>query len=238
MSTILMPDMPAATPEETRTRYPAVFANLLPDEVIVGRRARKLRKQLAAGLCVLVVLLIAWYGYAKLQTHNANNDLAAANRTASSLESQQQKFGPLLRTQGESAAINARLTQLMRGDVQWSKLLDGVRAVAPKGVSVATISAQLVASGSNSTATSNNGGLAILNTTGKAAIGTLTLSGSSSDKTSVAAFVDALPSVPGVAAAFPQAVEGSGSAYTWTITAILTSDALGGRFSPTAAGGH
>jgi|SRR5579859_1547701 len=235
MSTTMMPDTPpAALPNESAIRYPEVFANLMPEEVIIGRRARKLRQQIFAGLGVLVVLLAAWYAYSILQTSNAKSSLASTNRTATDLQTQQLKFGPLLLAQQDSAAISARLTTLMRGDVQWATLLDGLRHTAPKGVNVGTISATLV-SGSQG-ASSTGGGLGVLNSSGKGSIGTLTMSGSASDKASVAAYVEALPGVTGVAAAFPESVQGSGSSYTWTITAILTTDALGGRYSTTQAG--
>jgi len=237
MSTTMIPDTPpAALPNEPAIRYPEVFANLMPEEVIIGRRARKLRQQVFAGLGVLVVLLAAWYAYSILQTSNAKSSLASTNRSTTDLQTQQLKFGPLLIAQQDSAAIGARLTTLMRGDLQWAKLLDGLRQAAPKGVNVGTISATLV-SGSQGASSTGGGGLGVLNSSGKGSIGTLTMSGSASDKASVAAYVEALPGVTGVAAAFPESVQGSGSSYTWTITAILTTDALGGRYS-TTQGGH
>ena len=237
MSTTMMPEMsPAALPAQPAIRYPAVFANLMPEEVIIGRRARKLRQQILVALGVLVVLLAAWFGYSVLQTSNTKSDLASANRTTADLQAQQLKFAPLLLAQQQSATITSKLSSIMRSDVPWAKLLDGLRRAAPKGVNVGSISASLVSTGSQSTS-STGGGLDVLNNSGKGAIGTLTMSGSASDKSSVATYVEALPGVTGVAAAFPESVQGAGTSYTWTITAILTTDALGGRYS-TTQGGH
>jgi hypothetical protein len=238
MSTTLMPETPSAphSPPEA-IRFPAVFANLMPDEVIAGRRARALRQRVLAGLGAMLVLLVAWYGYSILQTSNAKSDLASTNRNTSKLQSQQKQFAPLLAAQQQSAAISARLTAVMSGDLQWADLVSALRKVAPSGVDVVSVNGTMTLS-SSASGNGAGGGLNVLNRSGKQAVGTLMLGGKANDKDAVAAFVDALDKVHGVAAAFPASVDASAGGFTFTVNAIITTDALGGRYTPPASGGH
>jgi hypothetical protein len=81
--------------------------------------------------------------------------------------------------------------------------------------------------------------LALLNDTGKTVVGTLTITGTSHDKRSLAAFVDRLGSVRGMTVPVPASITAEQSPLTYSVSALITADALGGRFThpPTAAAG-
>ena len=63
------------------------------------------------------------------------------------------------------------------------------------------------------------------------AYGTVAINGSAPSKGAVAAFVDRLAGIRGLAAAFPASVAGSNGQFTFSVNVLLTSDALGGRFA-------
>jgi Tfp pilus assembly protein PilN len=240
MSTTLIPPAPmpppSPAPQTGPHRFPTVFANLLPDEVIAGRRARQLQQRVLAGLGLLLVVLVGWYGLSMLQTSSANSSLAAATRTTDDLQSQQRGFAPLINAQQQSTAIQAQLRQLMAGDVQWSDLLAALRKQAPAGTEVTSINGTLAVG--SSAAGGSAGGLGVLNATGKTQIGSLALSGTAKDKNAVAAYIDALGKVPGLAAPFPASVADGVGGLTWSANVILTTDVLGGRYNPSTQGGR
>jgi Tfp pilus assembly protein PilN len=237
MSTIILPEAPAPHPAAAAEvmRFVSIRADLLPDEITDARRVRQMTRKVAVGLVAVVALVICGYGVSAWQTSRAKNGLADVQRTSASLISQQRKFAPLVLVQSQAAAIKVELTKLMVGDLSWTDLLATLRKSAPAGMTITTITGSATVGTATDAAT---GGLSILNHSGKPQVGTLTISGTAPDKNSVAAYIDALTKVPGLAAAFPASVTGQGGKLLFTASVIITSDALGGRYSVPAQGGH
>src|SRR5439155_488134 len=76
MATMTLPDAPAPQPMSEAGRYPTVFANLLPDEVVAARHVRVLQKNVFLGLAGLLVLLVLWYGFVAFNTSRDRTTLA------------------------------------------------------------------------------------------------------------------------------------------------------------------
>lgn len=223
-----------AAPAEGAPRMIRVSANLLPDTVIAARRLSKLKRHLGLGLVGLVGLLVLAYGWSLWQTHSAKNDLASAQHHNAQMRNQMRDFAPLLNAQTRAQAITGNLRTVMVNDLQWRDLISSVRAKAGPGVHVTTVTGS-VASG----AATPGAGLSVLNNTGLQAVGTLTVNGTAVDGKSVAAFVDGLSTTKGLAAPLPANVSGAKGSIAFTINLLLTSDALGGRFTATTGtGGH
>jgi Tfp pilus assembly protein PilN len=239
MATTLVSPSPATSrPTSGEIRFVAIRANLMPDEVLSARQVVVVRKQVLLGLVAVLVMLIAWFAASWWQTRAANDELADAQRQGLALQSQQTQFTPLVQAQAQIANIRSELEQVMVGDLSWKAMLTTVRDKAPAGVTLQSIA------GSVTSASSGPGD--VLNQTGSASIGELTLNGQAPDKRTVAAYADALSRVSGVTAPLISAVQASTSDVTFTITALITSDALGGRYAtatdgtgtPTATGGN
>ena len=229
----------AATPAGLRAV--GVFANLMPDEVVASRRARVVKRYVLLGLAAVLFLLATAFGLTWWQTQSAQGDLSAAQDQATALQHRQREFQPLVTAQGQSTQIHTILGKLMVGDLQWTHLLDTVRASA-KGISITGLTGAVTvgAAAPVTGAPGTSGGITVLNQTGQLQVGTMTISGIARDKNAVAAFVDTLGKVPGLAAAFPASVASTNGKLTFSVEVILTSDALGGRFTPKPAttGGH
>lgn len=223
-------------------RYLAIRAELLPTEIVDGRRVARLQRRLLIGLLTLVALLAVWFVGEKFRTSDARDDLSAARNQNSNLLHQAEKYGPLVQAQSGTKQINSTLISLMAGDLQWKPLLASLRTAAPKGVSVTSINGTMTAGAAQTTTSSSSSkpGLAVLNDTGKSQVGLLTITGTAPDKNSIAAYTDALSGLKGLASALPTQVQGAEKQFTFTVTAILTSDALGGRYSTasSADGSH
>lgn len=238
MTTTIVPKAPAPGPAPQDTiRFVAIRANLLPEEVVDARRTHAMVRASALGLAGLLVVLVGWYGVTMWQTSRAKDSLAGVQRTSDALRNQERTFSPLVTAQSQAASIKAELTMLMAGDLQWKDLLATLRKSAKGGVTITSVtgttSSDVVAA-----ARAGAGGLAILNQSGKQEIGTLTVSGTAPDKNAVAAYIDTLTKVAGLAAPFPANVIAQGGKVTFSASVIITSDALGGRYATPATGGH
>jgi Tfp pilus assembly protein PilN len=211
--------------------------------VIVARRTEALRRKIVLALAALLALLVAWYGLSWLQTKSSHGDLDDANHHSAALHGQQAQYAPLVTAQNQSAAIAAQLSALMVGDLQWKQMLAALHAAAGTDVTVGSISGSITAGaaavGSSATANSVNGaGIQVLNTSGRQAVGTIQITGGARDKDAVATYVDRLGSVKGIATPFVSSVSQDPSGHwVYTVQAVVTTDALGGRYAAPARGG-
>jgi hypothetical protein len=242
MSTIIMPEAAAPEPpvdtDET-IRFVKIHANLLPVEITDARRARRFARLVVTALAGLLVLLIGWYGLAVWKTSSAKGGLASVQHKSVGLQNKVREFAPVLTAQLESAAIKSELTRLMAGDLQWKNLLASVRGANTSGMTITAVTATMTATAAPTAgATPSSGGLEVLNHSGKGQIGTLTITGTAPNKNSVATYVDRLAQVSGLAAAFPASITGQGVKLTFSVSVVITSAALGGRYADNATGGH
>ncbi len=142
-----------------------------------------------------------------------------------------------MQTQTTVATIQSQLQKLMAGDLSWKTMLATLRSKAPSGVSLTTVTGNVVTSVPGGTAPASTS----LNQTGKQSVGTLIVTGTASDKRTVAAYADRLGSVKGLTAPLISNVATDNHQLTFTVNLIITSDALGGRYAPRtvpATGGH
>ncbi|MDT4918686.1 MAG: hypothetical protein QOI15_3121 [Pseudonocardiales bacterium] len=231
MATTLIPPSPAPARQVSgEVRFVPIRANLMPDEVLSARQVVVVRKQVLLGLVVVLVALIGWYGLSWWHTRTANSDLADLQRQGLALQSQQAQFTPLVQAQTQIADTRSQLELLMVGDLSWKTMLTTLRDKAPAGVAVESITGT-VTPGSVGTVSESD----VLNQTGSASIGQLSITGNAPDKRTVAAYADALSRIKGVTAPLISAVQASSRPVTFTITAVITTDALGGRYATDAS---
>jgi Tfp pilus assembly protein PilN len=140
-----------------------------------------------------------------------------------------------VQAQAQITSIQTQLQSLMSRDLQWKALLVAVRATEPNGVGLSAITGSL--DGATTSGVPLPGSAA--------GVGTLTLTGTAPDKRTVAAYADQLAKVKGLTAPLISSVQASTRPVTFTISAALTSDAFGGRYTPATSapatsttGGH
>jgi Tfp pilus assembly protein PilN len=204
-----------AVPDERSLRVPDIAADLLPIEVFEARRGRQVRR------IVFTLVLGGWYAVATYQTGVAREALESAQDDAQRLTRQQRTFADLVTAQTESTAITDQLTELLKDDLQWSKLLSSLQDAAPSGVRITGVTGALSAS----TSAAPNPG------TPANAIGTLNLTGAAGTKALIAAYVDALGKVAGVANPLLGDVTAQSGTLNFTIRMDITKVALGGRYT-------
>lgn len=230
MATMLMPPSSPAASERV-LRIPPIAANLLPVEIIEGRRGRRIRRLVLVLLVFVIVMLGAWFAGTSYQTHAARTDLARAEADATAMQQQQKAFGVLLDTQAQSAEVKTQLTGLLANDLSWTKLLSGLRTSAPSGVRLTGVNGGLIEQTGTDAGKSASG---LPAASDAKVIGKLTVIGAGADKTAVATYLNAIGKLPGVANALLTGATQQTKPKTgvlFTVTLDLTSDALGGRYS-------
>lgn len=211
-------------------RTPTISADLLPMEVFVSRRTRRIGRYAGFALVVVTVLLALWYGLEILRTASAETDRDDTLSTVQNLKRQQSRYDELVKTQNQAKAINAQLASLMSNDMLWSQLTRSMVKVAPDDVSIAGISAAVPAAGVDGAQAKN-----IIGPPTVKIIGTLTVNGLGPDKEVIALYVDALDTVPGLANAFLTSATQGDKGFEFSVRVDITSGALDNRYKPAAS---
>ncbi|GAB7051930.1 PilN domain-containing protein [Catenuloplanes indicus] len=218
--------MPQAQQDPTRTLR--IAANLLPDEIMGGRRARRTRTAAVAGVGAVVLVLAGWYATTFVKAQGADEELAAAEVRSRAVQQEQQQYSELTGVKTELSTAKDRLGALMAHDSQWQRLLSDVRGAAPAEVTISALSGGI----SNQVLAQGN---QLPSQVTEEVVGTVTLIGSAADKAKVAQYVDNLRAVTGLANPLPTDITSEESgAETFTIQVDITQAALGGRFTPEA----
>jgi Tfp pilus assembly protein PilN len=226
-TTLVSPDPAAPTPYAPRTL--AIAVNLLPPEIVESRHGRRVRRIVVSALAAFTALLAGWYSLASYQTSVARDDLSSAQRNVERLSRLQKPFAELISAQNESRMINAQLSSLLAGDLQWAHLLSALRAAAPTGVQVATVTGGLASPDGGS----GSGSSRLPNTSGQKVVGALAVTGSAPSKATVAEYLDALAKVPGLANPLLDRVTESKTTVEFSLRLDITSPVLGGRYPTT-----
>ena len=210
-------------------RIPAVAANLLPVEIVEARRSRKIRRFVTSGLVAVVVLLAGWFVFAAYQTSVARDDLANAQAEAEVLVRQQHGYADVVNTQAQSHAIEGQLSALFAGDLDWATVVGEVQGAAPGGVTVSGVSG--LTGADKATGATAPGGTSDTPVDPNP-VGSITITGTGPSKAAVAAYVDALSAVPGLANAYLTTATEQGKTVQFTIRVEIVRAALGSRFAP------
>lgn len=211
-------------------RTPVIYADLLPMEVFVSRRTRRIGRYTAVALVLVTILLALWYGLEVRRTTAAEIERDGTLQNVQSFKRRQTAFGELVKTQAQAKAINAQLVALMSNDMLWSQLTATMVSVAPDDVAVRGITAAVPAAGVRATDTKNIIGPPTLKI-----IGSLTINGVGPRKDVIALYVDALDTVPGLANAFLTSAAQGENGFEFSVTVDITSAALDNRYKSSAS---
>jgi len=225
---------PFRRPTPAGQRFVDVRANLLPPEVLNARRTDVVRRRVLTALVAVAVLIGLGFGAAWYQTHSARSDLAGLNGAIASRETEQNSFAKLAQAQNAVQSTRTQLSQLMVGDLSWKSLIGKLQSAAPSGTTISNVTGSVTATSAGQQSTTTATGANPLNTSGKAIVGTLTLNGTARDSKSVAAYADTVSKIKGLTSVMVTSVNAGTSNVTFAMTVSLTSDALGGRFTPTS----
>jgi len=222
---------PAETGPAVQRSAPRV--NLLPPEVVTRRQVRLAQRTGLGAVAAVVVLVAASWGVGAVRTGSAQDDLDAANSRVSALQAQQAEYAAAPQTIARLEAAQSARSTAMAQDVSWAAYVDSLARALPAGAWLVSVQSGLTSGPTSSAATSS--GTAPGAATGS--LGPVTISASATSYEDVAAYLDALASVPGVSDPYltgsAQDSTSGTPLVTFTVTAQMTEDALTHRFDTT-----
>ncbi|GAA4598218.1 hypothetical protein BJY16_002633 [Actinoplanes octamycinicus] len=231
-TTALMPLDPSVSPQQA-TRVLGIRANLLPQEITDGRRARRTRTAVIITALLVVGALSGWYWQAASLKKTAEADFEDVTRQVATVQKQQTKYTELNQTKNANTVFSGELAKLMASDLSWQGVLDLVRTTGEDaGAEVTEISGMLAgASGQTGAATSDG------------AVGQLSVSGTAKDKKAVAKYIEGLLKLEkkGLADPFVSSVSGSDDekgtstdkGVTFSLNLSITDKAFCGQWGET-----
>jgi Tfp pilus assembly protein PilN len=229
---VTAPQQAAPAPISTTTRVdwaPVPKVNLLPPEIVEGRRLARLKRVLGGALVVVTAGCAGGVVWAQAGVASAQDEVDAAQARAATLQAQQAKYAEVPRVTGLiDTATTARQTA-MGQDVRWYGFLSELSMTTPKGVSL--VSLEVALDDSSAPAGQPAGPLT------PSGIGHVSFSGKADHFPDVAGWLDAVGSVHGLDGSTLQTAtrgvagtEGSTGPITFTSTVQVTSKALTHRY--------
>ncbi|AEV82020.1 hypothetical protein ACWT_1004 [Actinoplanes sp. SE50] len=216
-TTALMPVDPSVTPQQA-ARVLSIRANLLPQDISDGRRARRTRTAVLVAVVLVLNGLGYWYWQAAAERKDADAEYAAITKQVADVQRGQNKYQEVVKIRNRNTLVEGQLAKLMADDLSWQAMLDLVRTTGTASKTTVTqISGSL-----NAAALKSDG------------VGLLSVSGTAPDKKAVADYVKALAALgkKGLADPFVSNVAtAAGGGVNFNLTVSITDPALCGKYS-------
>ncbi|MEO9239751.1 MAG: hypothetical protein ABI418_16850 [Jatrophihabitantaceae bacterium] len=213
-----------------------IVVDLTPPELVASRRLKVIRKLIAAAGVLLIVLCTAVYGLAFVQHQSASKALAQEQERTTSLITEQHKYGDVTQMQSALGQVNAQLSTLLSGDVSISPLINEIRSNLQPGMTIANLSVTVNVPGASAAGAAGSGG-ASLDTSGRAHIGTITLSGTGTTEAYVTAFADKLSGLKGLVDVLTPSLKSQANGIQYSLTASFTDELLSHEYDLNKNGG-
>ncbi len=208
-----------------------IAADLIPPELINGRRLKVLRRLLAAGLLVLLVACAAGYYLSVRENSTASSELTTVQFETSQLQREGRSYAGIVTIQGAVSKVQTQIAGLMVGDVDLVGLTEKIQSSLPKTM---TISQEAITVSTAGVAAAGAGGAAgVLDTSGLPRIGTITMGGTGQTLNDLSDYVDKLKLINGFVDVLPisnTAANTGKAGTTYSLTIGLTNAALSHRF--------
>ena len=176
------------------TGYRLPRVDLLPPEIRAARRLRRVQQLLAAGLVLVVLVLAVLAVLSRSSASSARADLARAQARSAELQAEQAQYAEASRVQAQLDLVEGARASAMAGDVLWASSLDEISGRAPEGVWLDALTVALAP-----TATASGAPAAAVDPLAEPAVATITVTGKGGSYQDVAAWLDGLADVPGLA---------------------------------------
>jgi Tfp pilus assembly protein PilN len=220
---------PAREPEPPRPLWaPVPQVDLLPSEILDARRFRTLQRRLAVAALSVVALCGLGVVRAQAGVVSARHDLATIQAEGARLQVQQARYAGVPKALTELDRVKAAREEALATDVAWYRFLTDLSVNTPAGTQLTSVS--ITMGGSSSPAGSP---------LTPAGLGAVTVQGTALAFTDVAAWLDAVDRVHGLAGSgLSSAVrEGGGASAGTSGPGAVSGTVSGGSPTGSAASG-
>lgn len=211
-----------------------IHVDLTPPELLNSRQITLVRKIIVSALIAVVVLCAGGYLLAVRQRSAAEDSLASAQDQTTALQHRAAKYAGVTEVEAMTKGINVQIGTLMKADVNLDALVRRIAAAEPDRLSVDQLTITISQAGVAGGAAQQPAGA--IDNTGHPRIGTVSLTGRTTDLTVVSAFVDRLQRVPGLLDVVPVSNDTSGRTGQFNITFGLDDRLLSHRFDAQKGG--
>lgn len=219
-------------PKQGKFGIPALpQVNLMPPEVLGGRKVAVLKRQLVWVIILLLVLCVLAFGAAYVLRAQADNRYEDAVAHADTLTAQKKQYAPVVVVQRDIGNTQDARTFVLLSEVNWNNYIYMIEGVLPEGVTIETMNVTGTGAGSDPLEGPDD-----LTRTG---IAVISFSANSLTLPDASEWIDALESVPGLVDVNLQSSvledETGEPMYQVTVTVQVTEEALALRTFPDQA---
>ena len=168
--------------------------NLLPPEIRSRRDLGRVKVRLGIGLVVLLLALLGAFGYAILAERTAAAELQLVQDEVARLQAEQARYAEVPQVKGQIAAALSGRELAMSTEVLWSDYLRAVQSVAPDGWVLTSLTTAMP--------TPVTLPVGPTNPLGGSSVGSISFTGRATTLPDIAAWSDALDSIPGFSDAY------------------------------------
>jgi Tfp pilus assembly protein PilN len=204
---------------------PIPKVNLLPIEILEGRRFRSTQVLLAAAVLVVAVLAGAGTFLAQRSVSDANDELVAAQARVTQLQAEQTKYSAVPKVVGQVQAATTARTLAMGSDVLWYRYLNDIDGAVPAGVDLSNITLSLATSASAGVASSP---------LAAPGIGTIAMNGTADEYDEVSSWLEAINKITGFSSSSLTSAAKADGTVGWSLTAVIDTNALSARYTKDA----
>ena len=211
--------------------------NLLPPEIEQAAKFRRTQVLLALVVAGTLALVGGAYVLVSGQVSAAEDALAEAQAQNAQLQAQVAEYADVPRVQAELAKAEADLATAMGPEVRWSFYLNDLSLTIPSTVRLTTMA---ISQPTTTTTAADGTTSAVVSPLGTPGIATITFQGNATSYDAVASWLQMLARQKGYADATVTQVTditeetNVGNVYNFSSSVTVTSDALSGRYLPTA----
>ena len=223
-----VPAGPVTVPWATVARV-----NLLPLEIIQGRRLRRTKQLLLVLVFAGIVLAAAGTYLAQREVSQARDDLTVAQSRVTTLQTEAGRYSavPAVVSQVEAAA-KARADAMAR-DVLWYQFMNDLEGALPAGVTQDSVTVALTPA-TGAAGTTGSSGATGGSPLAPGGVGTLTVSGDAGQYQEISSWLDGLAKVNGISspslANATKTVDAGVATVTYSISAVVTDTAFSHRY--------
>jgi Tfp pilus assembly protein PilN len=200
---------------------PVPRVNLLPIEVLEGRRFR--RTQVGLGVAVVAVVIAAGAGtvWAQRDVDEARDELTAAQAKVGSLQRDANRYSEVPKVLAEVDAADSARTRAMATDILWYRYLNDLDTARPPGLKLTSLTVAVTGTETGAP------GKDVLTPNG---VGTIQVNGVGPGYKDVATWLENLDKINGMSLPFLGSATGVDDTVQFTSGAVIDAKALSGRY--------
>jgi hypothetical protein len=195
-----------------------VVADMTPPELVQQRWIAVLRRRIASGCLLVLVICAATFGYAAVRHQAARDEAAAASDRTTQLTRRAERYSGITVIETTVAGLDRQVGTLLENDVDLPRTVTAINRALPGSMTIQAMSVTLIPGGSVE-------GEGSLDRSGHPSIGSVNISGAGRTLDDLPTFVDRLAAIRGVVDVLPSSNVVAGRTAQYSVSLTLT-DAL------------